>query len=158
MNNPYLLARDTVNGAEGTIVIIRDGKNIPVVGVHNIRTSAEIQTEDMRQVGTNITQQKIVGVKQTGKGNISYGADLFREMVYRYINEGIMEEFALQLTNSDPATTIGSQIMAYYGCYLTGEIPLSIFDDQSRMLTFDFNFTWTRVSRLQGFNAPAQLG
>ena len=158
MNNPFLLARDTVNGAEGTVVLTIDGKNVVVAGIKNVTTNAEIQTQDMRQVGTNVTQKKVVGVAQTGKGNIYYGYDLFRQMVLDYINDGIMREFSLQLTNSDPATTIGSQIMAYYGCYLTGTIPLSIFDSEEKMLSYDFEFTWTRVAQLQAFNAPAKLG
>ena len=48
--------------------------------------------------------------------------------------------------------------MAYYGCTLTGEIPLSILDDQEAMLNYDFNFTYTDVARLQAFNDPARLG
>ena len=79
-------------------------------------------------------------------------------MVLKYINTGVMTEFDIQITNQDPATTIGTEVTAYYGCYLTGEIPLSILDSESSMLNYDFNFTYTRVQRLQDFNAPAQLG
>lgn len=158
MNNPFLLARDTVNGAEGTVILTIDGKNIVVAGMKNVTTNAEIQSEPMRQVGTNITQQKVTGVAQTGKGNIYYGYDLFRQMVLDYINDGIMREFSLQLTNDDPATTIGPQTLVYYGCYLTGTIPLSIFDSEDKMLNYDFEFTWTRVAQLQAFKAPAKLG
>ena len=52
----------------------------------------------------------------------------------------------------------GSQVMAYYGCTLTGTIPLSILDDEESMLNYDFNFAYTDVQRLQAFNDPAQLG
>ena len=43
----YLLARDTVNGAEGKIFVTRDGRNIEVCGMKNIQTNAEIQSNDM---------------------------------------------------------------------------------------------------------------
>ena len=48
----YLLAKDTVNGAEGKVFFTIDGKNIEVAGMRNIHANAEIQSEDMRVIGT----------------------------------------------------------------------------------------------------------
>lgn len=148
----YLLAKDTLNGAEGTIVIERDGKNIVVGNMKNIRTEAEIQSNDMKVVGTRKIQAKNTGVKQTGKGNIYYGSNILVDMILEYINTGVMPEFNLQITNNDPTTGVGSQVMAYYGCTLTGTIPLSILDSEETMLNHDFSFTYTNVQRLQAFN------
>ena len=48
--------------------------------------------------------------------------------------------------------------MAYYGCTLTGTIPLSVLDSEETMLNYDFNFTYTSVARLSAFTDPATLG
>ena len=154
----YLLAKDTVNGAEGKIVVTIDGRNIEVACMRNITTNAEIQSNDMRVIGTRKVQNKNNGAKLTGTGNIYYGTNLFTDMVLQYINTGVMPEFSIQITNSDPTTSIGSQVMAYYGCTLTGTVPLSILNDEEAMLNYDFNFAWTDVARLQAFNDPAKLG
>ena len=155
----FLLAKDTVNGAEGKIFITRNGKNIEVAGMRNIRTNAEIQNQDMRVIGTRKIQQKSNGTKLTGTGNIYYGSNIFTDMVLEYINTGIMPEFDIQITNSESSSaTLGSQVMVYYGCTLTGTIPLSILDKEESMLNSDFNFAYTDVQRLQAFNNPAQLG
>lgn len=154
----YLLAKDTVNGAEGKVFITVDGKNIEVACMKNIKTNVEIQSSDMRVIGTRKIQDKPNGAKQTGSGNIYYGTNLFTDMVLQYINTGVMPEFSIQISNSDPATSIGSQVMAYYGCHLTGTIPLSILDSEEAMMNYDFNFAWTRVARLQAFSDPTQLG
>lgn len=154
----YLLAKDTVNGAEGRVFITRDGKNCEAACMKNITTNAEIQSSDMRVIGTRTIQDKPNGAKQTGTGNIYYGSNIWTDMVLQYIQTGVMPEFDIQITNNDPTTTIGSQIMAYYGCHLTGTIPLSILNDEEAMLNYDFNFAYTRVARLQAFNDPAQLG
>ncbi len=154
----YLLAKDTVNGAEGKIFITQEGKNIEVAGMKNIKTVAGIQSQDMRVIGTRRIQDKPNGSKQTGSGNIYYGTDLFTNMVLQYINTGVMPEFDIQITNQDPTTSVGSQVMAYYGCHLTGEIPISILDSEESMLNYDFNFAWTRAAKLQGFNDPVKLG
>lgn len=155
----YLLAKDTVNGAEGKVFVTRDGKNIEVAGMRNITTSAEIQSTDMRVIGTRKIQSKSGGAKLTGSGNIYYGSNLFTDMVLEYIKTGVMPEFDIQITNSDSASaSLGSQVMAYYGCTLTGTIPLSILNNEEAMLNYDFNFAYTDVARLQAFGDPAQLG
>ena len=154
----YLLAKDTVNGAEGKIFLTIDGKNIEAACMKNITTKAEIQSSDMRVIGTRTIQDKSNGAKLTGTGNIYYGSNIFTDMVLDYINKGIVQEFDIQITNSDPTTSIGTQVMAYYGCHLTGEIPLSVLNDEEAMLNYDFNFAWTRVARLQKFNDPSRLG
>ena len=125
----YLLAKDTVNGASGKIFITVDGKNIEVACMRNIITNAEIQSSDMRVIGTKTIQDKQNGAKLTGTGNIYYGTNIFTDMVLDYINKGITREFDIQLTN-----------------------------DEEAMLNYDFNFAYTRVARLQAFNDPAQLG
>lgn len=154
----FLLAKDTVNGAEGSVVITQNGKNQVVAGMKNIKTNADIQSSDMRVVGTRTIQNKNNGVKQTGTGNIYYGSNVFTDMVLQYIQTGVMPEFDIQITNSDPTTSVGSQVMAYYGCTLTGTVPLSILDSEEAMLAYDFNFAYTRVARLTSFTDPATLG
>lgn len=154
----YLLAKDTVNGAEGSVVITQNGKNQVVAGMKNIKTNADIQSSDMRVVGTRTIQNKNNGVKQTGTGKIYYGSNVFTDMVLQYIQTGVMPEFDIQITNNDPTTTVGSQAMAYYGCTLTGTVPLSILDSEEAMLAYDFNFAYTRVARLTAFTDPTTLG
>ena len=155
----YQLAKDTVNGAEGKVIITLNGKNMEIAGMRNIRTNAEVQTQDMRVIGTRKIQQKSNGAKLTGTGNLYYGSNIFTNMVLEYIETGIMPEFSIQLTNTEESSaTLGSQVMAYYGCTLTGTIPLSILDSEESMLNYDFNFAYTDVQRLQAFNEPAQLG
>jgi hypothetical protein len=154
----YLLAKDTVNGAEGKVFVTRNGKQIEVAGMMNITTYAEIQGKEMRVVGTRTIQNKANGAKQTGKGNIYYGTSLWTDMVLEYINTGNMPQFDLQVTNDDPSSSVGSQSIAYYGCELTGSIPLSILDSEEAMLNYEFNFTYTRVAKLRSFNEPASYG
>lgn len=154
----YLLARDTVNGAEGSIFVTLNGKNVQVASMKNVRLDAELQSSDMRVIGTRTVQQKANGVKQTGSGNIYYGDDIFRDIMLQYITTGEMAPFDIQITNDDPTTTLGSQTMVAYGCYLTGTIPLAILNDEEAMLNFDFTFSYTSVSKIGSFNTPTNFG
>lgn len=154
----YLLATDTVDGAEGRVYVTQNGRSVEVAGMNNIQTNAEIQSNEMKVIGTRTIQSKNSGAKLTGKGNIYYGSNLFTDMVLQYINTGVMPQFDIQITNNDKSTTLGSQVMAFYGCTLTGTIPLAILDDEEKMMKYDFEFAYTRVARLEAFKDPAQLG
>lgn len=157
----FLMERDTVNGAEGTAYVTRNGKNVELVGFKNIQTLGGIQSSDMKCVGTRLIQDKPSGVKLTAKGNVYYGSNgsnMFRDMVLNYIQNGVVEYFDIQINNSDPTVSMGNQIGAYYGCHLTGDIPLSILDSDQSMLNYDFNFAYTRVGMIQKFNDPTNVG
>ena len=79
-------------------------------------------------------------------------------MVLDYINNGITTEFSIQVTNEDPATSVGRQTIAVYGCTLTGEIPIAILDSEEAMLNYDFEFTYSSIERLQAFTEPSRYG
>lgn len=154
----FLLGRDTVNGAEGSVVVTIDGRNSVVAGMRNITANAEIQSNDMRVIGTRKIQAKNNGAKLTGTGNVYYGFDYFRKMALEYVNTGVSPEFALQITNDDPATSLGRQVTAIYGCQLTGTIPLAILNSEEAMLNYDFTFSYSRIADLESFNAPSTYG
>ena len=157
----YLMAQDTQNGAEGKITITRNGRILEVAGMRNIKPIAGIQTSDMKTIGTRKIQKKVNGVTQTGTGNVYFGSNasnLFTDMVLNYIKNGVQDMFDITITNEDPTSSVGAQVMGYYGCVLTGDIPLSILDDEEAMLNYDFNFSYTSVERLERFSDPTKLG
>lgn len=156
--NKYLLAKDTVNGAQGTVHITKDGKVYEIANVRNLTTQAEIQSTDMRVVGTTKIQDKPNGVKMTGTGNVYYCDEFWNDILLDYIKFGKIDYFDIQIENNDPAPTIGRRNMVYYNCHLTGTIPMSILNSEEAMLHFDFNFAIGDVERLAGFTEAEAYG
>ena len=154
----YLLERDTLNGAAGKAVLIRDGQVQELFGAKNVKTQAEITSSDMKVVGTKRTQQKPGAVKQTGTMTVYYGTPLFLEMMAEYVRNGSIPYFNLQTTNDDPTATVGAQVVAYYNCKLTGTVPLSILDAEADMLTMDLSFSYEDFEVLSSFRAPTETG
>ena len=152
------LAKDALKGFGGSLVMTVHGQRTVVGGMRNGQTVADMQAEEMRTVGTRKIQSNPNGATLSGTGNIYYGSNIFTDIVLDYIKTGHMTQFDIQITNNDPSTSVGSQVMAYYGCTLTGEIPLSVLDSEEAMLNYDFEFAYTDVERLQAFNDPAKLG
>lgn len=156
--NKYLLAKDTINGASGNIYVTIDGNVYQAAAMRNVRADVEMQTADMRVIGTVKIQQKPTGTRMTGSGNIYYGTNIWTDMVMEYMKTGKMPTFTLQITNDDPTASVGRQTMTLYNCMLTGTIPLAVLNSEEAMMNYDFNFTYTNAERMEAFTDPAQYG
>lgn len=157
MNN-FLLAQDAINGKEGCAVVQNEGKNSVLFGLKKINTDAEFQESDFKVVGTRLVQTKTSGVKMSGTATIYYGTPVFLDMLVQYLKTGKVPVFVIQITNDDPATTVGQQTVVLYGVKLS-KVPIAILDADSDELEEEISFTFTNIEVLNAFNEqPAQLG
>ncbi len=154
----FLLERDTLSGKLGTATVTVDGKVHELFRAREIKVVADIQTKDMKALGTTRIQPKNVGVKQTGSGVLYFGSDLLTQMALTYMESGLVTYFDLQVTNSDPTSTVGEQTIVYYGCKLNGDVLLSILDVDSDMLEQPFTFSYTTAKKLSAFQTEADYG
>jgi hypothetical protein len=88
---------------------------------------------------------------------IYYGSPLFIKMAQEYEKNGKVIYFDMQIENNDPATSVGKQTVAYYGCSLD-KIPLSMLDAESEFLEEEVGFSYTSFEVLDNFNNPTVLG
>ena len=153
----YLLAQDAPNGKQGKAFITVNGENHLLFGLKKVQTDVEIQKADFKVVGTTTVQSKVTGAKKTGTGTIVYGTPYFVKMVADYEKTGKLPSFDMQIENDDPATSIGRQTVAYYGCILD-KVPVSIMDADADELDTEISFTYTSFEVLESFTDPAQLG
>lgn len=103
-------------------------------------------------------QTKTSGVKMSGTATIYYGTPVFLDMLVQYLKAGKVPVFVIQITNDDPATTVGQQTVVLYGVKLS-KVPIAILDADSDELEEEISFTFTNIEVLNAFNEqPAQLG
>lgn len=153
----FLLERDALNGKEGKAFATIDGRNVEMFGIKKFQSDADFQEADFKVVGTRLVQKKTTGVTLTGSMTIYYGTPEFVSLVEGYIKTGKLPYFTLQITNDDPATSVGTQTIAFYNVKLQ-KMPIAILDADSDFLTEDVSFSFTSFEVLQAFHAPDQLG
>lgn len=154
----FLLERDGLNGKSGKAFTTIDGRNVELFGLKKFEATEEYQKSDFPVVGTKSIQQKITGVKHTGSCTVYYGTPEFVKIAAEFQRTGKMPDITFQVTNDDPATTVGSQTIAYYNVVLD-KIPLSILDDSADFLETEIAFTYGSFEVLKAFNTrPAVLG
>jgi hypothetical protein len=69
-----------------------------------------------------------------------------------------MPKFSMQITNIDPATSIGTKTVLYTDCQLHGKINIQKLDADQERLEMNVNFTALRFDSLQKFSNPERLG
>lgn len=153
----FLLERDALNGKQGKAFITINGEINELFSIKKFNADVEYQKADFKVVGTTTVQQKTTGAKKTGTMTIYYGTPLFIKMASEYEKNGKVIYFDMQITNEDPATSVGSQTVAYYGCSLD-KIPLSMLDADSDFLEEEVGFSYTSFEVLNSFNNPSALG
>ena len=153
----YLLERDALNGKQGKAFLTLNGENNELFSIKKFQTDVEYQKADFKVVGTTTVQQKTTGAKKTGSMTIYYGTPFFIQMAQEYERSGKVVYFDMQIENDDPATSVGKQVVVYYGCSLD-KIPLSMLDSDSDFLEEEVGFSYTSFEVLNNFNKPTNLG
>lgn len=154
----FLLERDALNGKQGSAFMTIDGQNIEMFNMKKFQSDAEFQETDFKVVGTTLVQKKTTGVTLTGTMTIYYGTPHFLRLLQEYLKTGRLPYFMLQITNDDPATSVGTQTVVLYNVKLQ-KLPVAMLDADADFLEMEVGFSYTNIEVLNYFNdAPAQLG
>ncbi len=153
----FLLEKDALNGKSGSAFITVDGQNKELFQMKKFNSDAEFQESDFKVVGTTLVQKKTTGVTLSGTMTIYYGSPIFIKLLNDYLKTGKLPYFTLQITNEDPSTSVGKQIVALYNCKLA-KVPVAMLDADSDFLEEEVSFSYTGLEVLNYFNDPATLG
>lgn len=154
----FLLERDALNGKQGSAFMTIDGQNIEMFNMKKFQSDAEFQETDFKVVGTTLVQKKTTGVTLTGTMTIYYGTPHFLRLLQEYLKTGRLPYFMLQITNDDPATSVGTQTVVLYNVKLQ-KLPVAMLNADADFLEMEVGFSYTNIEVLNYFNdAPAQLG
>ena len=153
----FLLERDALNGKSGSAVMTIDGENHELFQMKKFSSNAEFQESDFKVVGTTLVQKKTTGVTLAGTMTIYYGSPYFIKLLQDYLKTGKLPYFTLQITNDDPGTTVGKQIVALYNCKLS-KVPVAMLDADTDWLEEEVSFSYTGLEVLNYFNDPSTLG
>lgn len=154
----FLLERDALNGKQGSAFMTINGQNIEMFNMKKFQSDAEFQESDFKVVGTTLVQKKTTGVTLTGTMTIYYGTPHFLRLLQEYLKTGRLPYFMLQITNEDPATSVGTQTVVLYNVKLQ-KLPVAMLDADADWLEEEVGFSYTNIEVLNYFNdAPAQLG
>lgn len=146
-----LQAEDCVNGREGIATAEIDGQIIELMELSNINITIEKNKTEFKAIGTRNTQNKTTGWKGTGSMNVRYVSSRWAEIMQRYVKEGIDTYFTVVVTNEDPSSATGKQVIQILGCNLDS-VDIAKLDTETDILDQDVDFTFNDFNVLESFN------
>ena len=149
-----LQAEDCVNGREGVATTEIDGQVVEIMELANINVNIEKDKTEFKAMGTRNTQNKTTGWKGTGSMNVRYVSTRWAELMQRYVKEGIDTYFTIVVTNEDPGSSTGRQVIQVLGCNLDS-VDIAKLDVDAEILDQDVDFTFNDFNILESFNSLA---
>lgn len=84
---------------------------------------------------------KSTGWSGSGNATLHYNQSIFRQVMEHFKDTGEDLYFTIQVTNEDPTSAAGKQIMIFTGCNIDGGV-LAKFDADGEYLDEDVDFTF----------------
>lgn len=150
----YLRAGDTLSGQEGKATIkMPDGTVQDLFYIKTLEATFEKTKAEVRTLGKRGVQHKATGWSGSGSMTIFYVTSLFRELAYKYAHEGVDTYFTITVTNEDPGSTAGTQIVSLFNCNVDSTV-LAKLDVEADSLEEDLDFTFDDFTITDKFGTP----
>ena len=143
-------AEDTINGREGVATAEIDGRVIELMELSNITATMEKNKTEFKAMGQRNTQNKATGWSGTGSATVRYVSSRWSKLMEKYAKTGKDTYFTIVITNDDPGSKAGKQIVQLLGCNLDS-IDLAKLDVDTEILDQDINFTFSDFNILNEF-------
>ncbi|EKN40372.1 core tail protein, partial [Clostridium botulinum CFSAN001627] len=140
-------------GQEARAYITIEGRNEELFYAKKVESEVEKLKTEVKTLGHRGTQNKAAGWKGTGTLTVYYATSLFRDLMLKYMKDGIDVYFDMTVTNEDPTSALGKQTVVLKQCNLD-KVNMAMFDVESEVLEEEMSFTFEDVDLLDKFNKP----
>jgi len=147
-----LAVESIINGAMGTCTATIGGNVEDMLYVKNIEVNVEKSKNEIKVLGQTGAKHKANGWNGTGSMTVYYCTSKYREMMIKYMKDGIDTYFDITIVNEDPSTSIGSQTVVIKGVNLDSLV-MAKLDIDSTELDEDIEFTFDDIEMLGQFGA-----
>lgn len=146
-----LQAADAVNGREGVATANIDGEIVELFELANITATVEKEKTEFKAMGRRNTQNKATGWNGTGSMTVRYVSSKFPKLIEKYAKYGIDTYFTITVTNEDPGSKTGRQVVQLLGCNIDG-IDIAKLDIDEEILEQDIDFTFDDFNVIEEFD------
>lgn len=134
-------AGDTIAGSLAECYVTIEGNRYNFMQAINLEASIEKVKAEVPILGKTGKGNKAAGWKGTGSATFHYNTSIFRALMKRYKDTGEDVYFDIQITNSDPTSSVGRQTVILKDCNIDGGL-LAKFDADAEYLDEDMDFTF----------------
>lgn len=141
MANVIMNAKDTVSASLAECYATIDGIRYNLMQAINLEATMEKNKTEIPILGKTGKGNKSTGWTGTGSATFHFNTSVFRKAMKAYKDTGMDFYFDIQITNSDPTSSVGRQTIILKDCNLDS-ILLAKFDADGEYLDEEMDFTF----------------
>ena len=145
-----MAAKDTISASLAECFVTIEGNRYNFMQAISLEANFEKNKTEVPILGKTGKGNKATGWKGTGSATFHYNTSIFRALMKRYKDTGEDDYFDIQITNSDPTSSVGRQTVILKDCNIDGGL-LAKFDADAEYLDEDMDFTF------EDFDMPEQF-
>jgi hypothetical protein len=151
MANVIMNAKDTVSASLAECYATIDGIRYNLMQAINLEATMEKNKTEVPILGKTGKGNKSTGWTGTGSATFHFNTSVFRKAMKAYKDTGMDFYFDIQITNSDPTSSVGRQTIILKDCNLDS-ILLAKFDADGEYLDEEMDFTFEDWEMPEVFN------
>ena len=133
--------KDAISASLAECFITIDGTRYNFMQAINLEASMEKNKIEVPILGRPAKGNKSTGWSGTGSATFHYNTSIFRKAMKAYKDSGADFYFDIQITNEDPTSAVGKQIIILKDCNIDSVL-LASFDADGEILEDNFDFTF----------------
>lgn len=146
---------NVIDGAEGTVYAIIDGRKIGCASVKSLDAKMEKSKSEHPRLGTTSKMNRSRGWSGKGSCTLYYGTSTFVQLAEQYAKTGKDSFFEMIVTNEDPTSSIGRKTVKLKGVNFDS-IVLTKIDIGAELLDEEMPFTFEDFDVLDNFNNESE--
>jgi hypothetical protein len=157
--NTAYKTNDTPSSRLGTAYVkFKDGPNkgkrFRLFNARKVEATASVDTAEVKVLGDVVTRHKATGVTYQISMTVYKVSDMFDDFIQTFARTGVMPTFDLQVTEYDPATSIGTSGYIYRDCVIDGDIRLSGLDADGDFIEQDITVYASSITEYSAHTEP----
>ena len=116
MATQLMNAKDSVSASLAECFVTLDGTRYNFMQAINLEASMKKTKTEVPILGKTGKGNKATGWQGTGSATFHYNTSIFRKVMKKYKETGEDIYFDIQVTNSDPTSSVGRQTVILKGC------------------------------------------
>lgn len=150
MNNVTMKSKDTISAKLAECFITIGGNRYNFMQMIDFEGVVDKAKVKVPILGKIMDGNKTIGLSGTFSGTAHYNQSIFRQALLDYKNTGIDAYFEIQVTNEDPASSVGRQTIVFIDCNTDGGV-LSKFDADGEYLDEEIEGTFEDFKMPESF-------
>lgn len=143
-------ASDVITGSLATCYVTIGGERYKLMNIISLEATMKRNITEVSIMGQTAKGHKANGWSGSGNMTMYYNTSVFRKIAMKYQDEGKSESFEIVITNEDPSSEAGEQIIILKNCIFE-EMIIAKMDAGSETLEEDMSFTFDACSLEKAF-------